>query len=183
MTAVASAQAPGQVAPASEGVMANRWSVAASLGGESLTAKVDGAKAVGFGTLELAARFRLRPSIEFALDFNGGGNQGISTAGVYLEFRYRFLAERPWNPYALFDLGIASAADKNGTDTEKKGRGSLRIGGGIERRIGHFGIEATLRLTGIATNPEMIVVRTAGQQLAVYGDSGAQLLIGGSYYF
>jgi hypothetical protein len=183
MTTVASAQAPGQVAPQSEGVMARRWSVAASLGGESLTAKTDGAQAVGFGTLELAGRFRLRPSIEFGLDLNLGGNQGISTGGFYLEFRYRFLAERPWNPYALFDLGVASAADKTGTDTEKKGRGSFRIGGGIERRIGNFGIEATLRLTGIAENTKVLTVQTRGQQLARFGDSGAQLVIGGSYYF
>jgi len=183
MTAVASAQAPGQVAPQPEGVMARRWSVAASLGAESLTAKTDGAKSVGFGVLELSGRFRLRPAIEFAFDLNAGGNQGISTAGLYLEFRYRFMAERPWNPYALFDLGIASAADKTGTDTEKKGRGSFRIGGGIERRIGNFGVEATLRLIGIAKNTSATVLQTQGQQLAHYGDSGAELVIGGSYYF
>jgi hypothetical protein len=184
MTGVASAQAPGEVAPQPTAtVMARRWSVAASIGGESLTAKMDGAPPVGFGMLELAGRFRLRPAIEFALDLGLGGNQGISTAGIYLSFRYRFLAERPWNPYALFDLGVTSAADKTGTDTEKKGRGSFRIGGGIERRIGNFGIEATLRLSGIAENTKVLDVQTRGQQLARYGCSGAELVIGGSYYF
>jgi len=183
MTAVASAQAPGQIAPQPAGVMARRWSVAASLGAESLKAGDSGAQSVGFGVLELSGRFRLRPAIEFALDLNAGGNQGISTAGLYLEFRYRFMAERPWNPYALFDLGVASAADKSGTDTEKKGRGSFRIGGGIERRIGNFGVEATLRLIGIAENTKVLAIQTRGQELARYGDSGAELIIGGAYYF
>ena len=183
MTAVASAQAPGQIAPQPEGVMARRWSVAFSFGGESLTASDAGAKGVGFGVIELAGRYRIRPAIELALDLNAGGNQGISTAGLYAEFRYRFMAERPWNPYALFDLGIASAADKTGTDTEKKGRGSFRIGGGIERRIGNFGVEATLRLIGIAENRGITSVQTRGQELARYGDSGAELSIGGSFYF
>jgi hypothetical protein len=183
MTGVASAQAPGQVVPSAESVMARRWSVAMSLGGESLKAGTDGAKAVGFGMLELSGRFRLRPAIEFALDLAAGGNQGISTAGLYLEVRYRFMAERPWNPYALFDLGVASAADKTGTDTEKKGRGSFRIGGGIERRIGNFGVEATLRLVGVAENRSVIAIQTRGQELARYGDSGAELVLGGSYFF
>ena len=183
MTAVASAQAPGEIAPQPPGVMARRWSVALGLGPESLKAQTAGAQSVGFGVLEIAGRFRLRPAIELALDLNAGGNQGISTVGLYLEVRYRFMAERPWNPYALFDLGIASAADKTGTDTEKKGRGSFRIGGGIERRIGSFGVEATLRLIGIAENRSVTAIQTRGQELARYGDSGAELVIGGSYYF
>jgi hypothetical protein len=189
MTSVAAAQAPGEVAPQPVGgshpsfVMGRPWSIAIGLGAESLTAKTDGAKAVGFGGIELAGRFRIRPPIEVALALEAMGNQGISTAGIYAEFRYRFLAEQPWNPFALGSLGVASAADKNGTDAERKGRGSLRIGGGIERRIGNVGIEATLRLVAIAQDRSVTVVTTAGQQLARYGDSGVELLIGAGYYF
>jgi hypothetical protein len=183
-TSVAHAQAPGQVA-ASEpsAVMARRWSVDLALGGESLKAKRDGAEAVGFGGLELAARFRIRPAIEVALALQAAGNQGISTAGIFAEFRYHFMAERPWSPFACAALGIASAADKSGTDTEKKGRGALRLGGGIERRFGALGIEATLRLVGIAENKEVMAVTTRGQELARYGASGAELVIGGTYYW
>jgi hypothetical protein len=182
LSAVAHAQAPGEVPPAPT-VMDNRWAVNVSLGGESLTAKTDGAKPVGFGGLEVAGRFRIRPSIEIALAFAAAGNQGIGTAGFYAEFRYRFLAERPWNPFACGSLGVASVSDKNASDPEKKGRGSLRLGGGIERRIGNFGIEATLRLIGIGENTAVMTVQTRGQELARYGVSGGELVVGGSYYF
>jgi hypothetical protein len=182
-TAVAQAQAPGEVAPAGPSVMARRWAVNVSLGAESLTAKIDGADPVGFGALEVAGRFRLRPAIELALAFSAAGNQGIGTAGFFLEGRYRFLAERPWNPFASVSLGVASVADKTGNDTEKKGRGALRIGGGIERRIGNFAIEATLRLVGIGENKDVMTVVTAGQRLSRYGVSGGELVIGGSFYF
>ena len=183
-TAVAHAQAPGQVVASEPStVMARRWAIDLSLGGQSLTAKHAGAEAVGFGGLELAARFRIRPTMEIALAFEGAGNQGISTAGFFAEFRYRFMAERPWTPFALAGLGVASAADKTGTDTEKKGRGALRIGGGIERRFGAWGIEATLRLVGIGENKAVMTVTTRGQELARYSASGAELVVGGTFYF
>jgi hypothetical protein len=184
LTSVAHAQAPGEVvASAPSTVMSRRWAIDLSLGGQSLTAKHAGAQAVGFGGLELAARFRIRPAIEVALAFEGAGNQGISTAGFFAEFRYRFMAERPWTPFALAGLGVVSAADKTGTDTEKKGRGALRIGGGIERRFGAWGIEATLRLVGIGANKQVMDVTTRGQELARYSASGAELVVGGTFYF
>lgn len=184
LTSVAHAQAPGQVVASEPStVMTRRWAIDLSLGGQSLTAKHAGAQAVGFGGLELAARFRIRPAIEVALAFEGAGNQGISTAGFFAEFRYRFMAERPWTPFALAGLGVVSAADKTGTDTEKKGRGALRIGGGIERRFGAWGIEATLRLVGIGENKQVMDVTTRGQELARYSASGAELVVGGTFYF
>jgi len=184
LTSVAHAQAPGEVVASEPStVMTRRWAIDLSLGGQSLTAKHTGAQAVGFGGLELAARFRIRPAIEVALAFEGAGNQGISTAGFFAEFRYRFLAERPWTPFALAGLGVVSAADKTGTDTEKKGRGALRIGGGIERRFGAWGLEATLRLVGIGENKAVMDVTTRGQELARYSASGAELVVGGTFYF
>jgi hypothetical protein len=182
LTTVAHAQAPGEVQPAPS-VMDNRWAVNASIGGQSLTAKTDGSKPVGFGGVDIAARFRIRPSIEVALAFAAAGNQGIGTVGFYAEFRYRFLAERPWNPFACGSLGVASVGDKTGSETERKGRGALRLGGGIERRIGNFGLEATLRLIGIGENTAVMTVQTAGQRLSRYGVSGGELVVGASYYF
>ena len=183
-TAVAHAQAPGEVVASQPStVMARRWAIDLSLGGQSLTAKHAGAEAVGCGGIELAARFRIRPTMEIALAFEGAGNQGISTAGFFAEFRYRFLAERPWTPFALAGLGVVSAADKTGSETEKKGRGALRIGGGIERRFGAWGLEATLRLAGIGENKEVMTVTTRGQELARYGASGAELVLGGTFYW
>jgi hypothetical protein len=181
--AVAHAQAPGEVAPARPSVMENRWAVSVALAGESLTAKTDDAKPVGFGGLELAGRYRIRPTIEVSLAFSAAGNQGIGTVGFYLEGRYRFLPERPWSPFAGLSLGVASVGDKTGNETERKGRGALRLSGGIERRIGNFGIDATLRLVGIAENKDVMTVVTAGQRLSRYGVSGGELAIGASYYF
>ena len=183
-TGIAHAQAPGQVAPSEpSSVMTRRWAIDVSLGGQWLTAKQAGAKAVGFGALEIAGRFRIRPTMEVALSFEGAGNQGIGGGGFFAEFRYHFLADRPWSPFVLGGLGIASVADKTGTDTEKKGRGALRIGGGIERRFGAWGLEATLRLVGIGENKQVMNVTTVGQQLARYSASGGELVIGGTFYF
>jgi hypothetical protein len=159
------------------------WAIDLALGGQSLTAKDPGAQAVGFGGLELAARFRIVPAMEVALAFDAAGNQGIGLAGFLAEFRYHFMAERPWTPFVLGGLGIVSVADKTGTETEKKGRGALRVGGGIERRFGAWGLEATLRLMGIGENKQVMDVTTRGQELARYSASGVELVIGGTFYF
>jgi hypothetical protein len=177
--------APPPPAPAPT-VMNRRWAIGAQLGWETLTIKHGDEQKVTFGMLELAARFRIRPAIEVSLALRGGGTAGdISLGGLYADFRYRFRAEEKWNLYAFAGLGVMSAAQKMATDAEKKGRGSLRLGGGLERRLGSFAVDAELHIVGIGENksaPEPVMPSTAGQ-LSRYGLSGGSLMIGVTYYF
>jgi hypothetical protein len=163
--------------------MDRRWAVDLALGGTILKAKTDGAKGVFFAGLELAVRFRVRPAVELALAFDAAGNQGIGLVGFFAEGRYRFQAERPWNPFVLVSLGVEQVADKTGSSVEKQGRGALRIGGGVERRFGAWAANATLRLVGIGENKSVTVDTTAGEKLSRYGTSGGELVFGGTFYW
>ena len=186
LATTAHAQAPGQVAPQPPGVMLDRWAIDVALGDESATPKVDGATRTGFGLLELSGRFRIRADIEVALTLGGSSHDNVSTGGLYADFRYRFLAARPWTVIALAGIGAESIGDKDGTDAEKKARGSLRLGAGVERRFGHFALEADLRLFAIAENKDVVMTSQVidnAYELARYGVSGASLTLGATNYF
>lgn len=192
----AHAQAPGQTtsqpataAPAASpaGVMASRWAIDLALGGWSLRPK-GASEGTGFGALGLAGRFRLRPAMELALGLalGGGSRDGVdlSMGALYGEFRYRFRAERPWNVFVLGGLGVASVARKSGSDAERKGRGMLRLGGGVERRFGSFALEATLAGIAVAEDPDVPATGAPdlGDAFARYGVSGIALMLGATYY-
>ena len=101
-------------------------------------------------------RFRITPPIEVALALLAGGSKGdLSTGGLFADVRYRFFAENVWNFYALAGIGLVSAGSKNGSDAEKKGRGSLRLGVGGERRFGHFAVFAELCAIGVGQNKDV----------------------------
>jgi hypothetical protein len=167
--------------------MENRWAVAAGLGPVWLTPKVGGASTVKFGALDLSVRYRFRPPLEVALSFVAGGSAGdLATAGLVADFRYRFRAEHAWNAYVLGGLGVVSAGSNKATDTEKKGRGSIRLGGGGEYRFGRFAIFAELTLLGVAKNDKVeppAAPPTAAYELERYGLSGGTLVAGGTFYF
>ncbi len=188
------AQAPGEVQPVAPGamveaqpsVMDRRWSVALSVGSLGLHPDRDGADNVTFGMLELAGRFRIRSFVEIGLSFYGGGaaKGTLSTGGVFIDGRYRFLAEKPWNVFALLSLGVASVAADDATDDEKHGRGALRIGVGIERRFRALAIQAELRLVGIGENDKFEPMElTPNAEMAESKLSGGSLTIGGTFYF
>jgi hypothetical protein len=197
----ARAQAPGEIQPQPQPppvpaapqpppqptVMERRWAIAAGLGSETLHVDGDGAPRVPFAVLELALRLRVVPTFEVALAFTAGGatKGDLTTSGLYLEGRYRFLAGRPWNIFLLASLGVASVAPEDGNDVEKRGRGSLRLGGGIERRFGAFAIEASLRAVGIGKNEDvpLMTPATNDNAMTALGVSGGTLSIGALYYF
>jgi hypothetical protein len=174
--------------PPAPSVMDRRWSISAGLGWESLTIQHGEKQKVTFGMLELSARFRIRPAIQVGLVLTGGGTAGdISLGGLYAEFRYRFRVEEKWNLWAGGALGSMGAGQKKATDDEKAGRGSLRLGGGLERRFGGFAVDVQLHIVAIGENkkapdPDPVTPTTAGQ-LSRYGLSGGSLMIGVTYYF
>jgi hypothetical protein len=168
--------------------MARRWAVDLALGGTSLRPK-GASEGTGFGLLGLAGRFRLRPTIELALGLalGGGRRDGVDLGmgALYAELRYRFLAEQRWTVFVLGGLGVGSVARKAGSDAERKGRGLLRLGGGIERRFGSFALEATLAGIAIAEDTDVLAtdVPDDGYAFARYGVSGIALMLGATYYW
>lgn len=196
----ARAQAPGQTVPqpaaasptaataAPAGVMASRWAIDLALGGSSLRPK-GAAEGTGFGVLGLAGRFRLRPAMELALGlaFGGGNRDGVdlSMGALYADFRYRFLAEQRWNVFVLGGLGVGSIARTSGSDSERKGRGMLRLGGGVERRFGSFALEATLAGIAVAEAKDVVAAGAPdiGYAFARYGVSGIAFTLGATYYW
>ena len=184
---IAAAQ-PGATAPQpapGPTVMDRRWSVSAGIGSLGLKPDRDGADNTSFGIIDLGGRFRIRRSIEVGLSLYGGGTKGdIGTGGLYLDGRYRFMAERPWNVFALLSLGVASVNAKDASKDEKRGRGSIRVGVGVERRFRAWAIDAQLRLLGIAHNKDVdFVPMTLAEDLEKSKLSGGSLTIGGTFYF
>ena len=179
-------QAPGvMLAPPPRSVMDRRWAIGVDVGPETLQADVDGADKVEFGQLELAARYRIRRAIELGLAIHMGGSSDIGMGGIYLDFRYRFRAEQPLNVYALASLGALAVAHENGSDDEKRGRGSLRLGGGLEYRWSWFALVVELRLVGVGENKDLAVMpmETVGYQLARSKLSGGSFAMGANFYF
>jgi hypothetical protein len=183
------AQAPGEVQPVgapAPSVMARRWAVALSLGSLGLTPDRQGADTVTFGVLELAGRFRIAPAIELGVSFTGGGAMEgeLETGGLFVDARYRFLANRPWNVFALLSLGVVSVALDDAPDDAKRGRGALRLGFGVERRFRALALQAELRLVGVGENADYMVEEpTPAAEVSRAKLNGGSLTIGGVYYW
>lgn len=180
-------QAPGMqpaVAPRAS-VMARRWAIGLDVGPESLTPKRDGAVETDFGQLELAGRFRIRAPIEVGVALHLGASKDISEGGFYLEGRYRFRPEKPLDVYATAGLGVLSVAHKDASEDAKRGRGSLRIGAGIEYRWSWFALIAELRLVGVGENDELAPMspETVDYRLSRYKLSGGSVALGTNFYF
>ena len=174
---------PPPAAPTIEPTLDTRWAIALALGGESLTPTASASTSESVGYLEAAVRFRpvLNTEIQLALDL--GGRADAKLSALFLDVRYRFNPEDAWRWSLTGGLGIASVAAPDASDLDKKGRGALRFGGGIERRFGAFAIMAELRLTLIAANHEAPdrANPTPAYYFARYGMSSYGFQLGGSY--
>jgi len=190
---VAYAQAPGELPPAptpasdAVPVMADPWAVDLAIGSLGLQPRATSADNTSFGVLELQGRYRIRPAIEVGLMLFGGGSSGnLATSGLFADFRYRFMADRPWNLYALAGLGVVAAGDKTDPSADQKGRGAFRVGAGIERRFRHFAVQAEVRVVGVASNSSAEMqsfVITQGWLLESAKLGGGSLTLGAGYYF
>jgi len=175
--------------------MANRWAVNLSLWFGSMTPRADGAEAIPLAGLELSGRWRIREPIELAFSLFGGGSgdpnmndmNTVNIGGFMVDARWRFLYDRPWNIAAIAGIGVMSASAKSGaTDTDKQGRGSLRVGAAVERRFEHWAIEADFRIFALQKNDSVVLLDQPTPRTyaaARYGLTGAYLVFGGSYYF
>ena len=167
-------------------VMDKRWAIGVSVGPETLQADAPDAPKIEFGQFEIAGRFRIRPPIELGLAIHLAGSKQIGQGGLYIDFRYRFFPEHKWNFYLLGGLGVIAVAHENGTDAEKRGRGSIRLGAGGERRFGSwFALSLQLHLIHIGENKEVQpeAMETDAYELAKYKVGGGSFQIGGTVYF
>lgn len=164
-----------------------RWSVSFGLEFGTFKPKEDDGKSLAYSAAEASVRYRLQRSVDLgAVLFAGGADESdVGFAGLMLEGRYLFRPGRAWNPFASFAIGVTSIAPNSGSDDQKKGRGALRFGGGIEHRWGWFALEASLHIIGVGANhPDPDA--TGGSlplELARDSASGAQLSISGTGYF
>jgi len=191
---------PPAAAPAPEAsdaihVLDDPWSVHLALWFGSVTPRVSGAENIPLAGLDIEGRYRLREPIELALSIHAGGGadpngndaNSVSFGGLFVDARWRFMYDRPWNIAATAGLGIVAAAAKEmATDDEKQGRGALRVGAALEHRWTHWAIELDFRLMAVLKNDSVTTIDVPTQRTynaARYGLTGANLAIGGSYYF
>ncbi len=176
------APAPAPIGPQGpQGVMANRWAIDVGLGLQSLKTNDDN---IGFVTYEIGVRLRIIRSLELALTIAAGANHADSFGGLWADVRYNFMAERRWNVFAYFGLGVASASAKDADSNDSAGRGALRFGAGVERRFDVFSISAELRVLGLGANNQSSPIDTSPEsELAAESASGIGLVIGSTYYF
>lgn len=185
----AHAQAPGEIAPAPVTPAQNLQgpSLHVGIGPGSYSIKESEMDAVPFGTFELAGRYRFTPQLELGLELGGGGAMkgNLKAGSLFLDGRYRLLADKPWNVILIFGLGVASVSGKSAPDNETKGRGAVRIGVGAERRFGHFGLAGTLRIIGITSNSAKVDLSppTTERLFASQPLTGVVFAISGGYYF
>jgi hypothetical protein len=166
-------------------VMAKRWAIGVDVGPEAYEPDAPQSQKTEFGQFEVAARLRIRPPIELGLAVHLGGSKDIAMAGLYVDFRYRLMAERKLNVYALAGLGVLAVAHEEASEDARRGRGSLRLGGGVEYRFNWFALILELRLIGVGENKGLApqAIETVDYQLSRYKLSGGSLAMGANFYF
>ncbi len=199
MTTLAAAQAPGATEPAPppaatggqqpppRSVMRSRWAITFGVVWEALKVEAEPMPKTAMTMFDLSAHYRIRRPFELGLAvLAGGANAGdLDTARMYIDGRWRFLAEKPWNVYARFGIGVAAVANDQASKQERAGRGSIHLGAGVERRWGWFALSAELRLVGIGENPDAPAPPTLSPayQFARNKVSGGAFSIASNFYF
>ena len=199
------AQSPAMVAPAPQQVivvrapevepLANRFAIGLGLGGFSVAPEdaVEGSE-TDFSVAEIQLRFRATRRLEVLLAFAGGREQledeqegDLAMDQVTLGLRFNFRPYHHWNWYVMAGFGSTLIAPH---DTPKEARDDLRrghgmFGIGLEHRWQHFALTAELRGIAVAEDEERSRIMTVGGGSLVDGRElgGAQVSLGGSYYF
>jgi hypothetical protein len=165
--------------------MAKRWAIGVNVGPESYQPDTAQTTKTELAQFEVAGRFRIRAPIELGLAVHLGGSKDLAMGGVYIDFRYRFMAENQLNLYALAGLGVLAIAPENASEDARRGRGSLRFGGGLEYRFNWFALIVELRLVGVGENRDLApqMPETVDYQLSRYKLSGGSLAMGANFYF
>jgi Outer membrane protein beta-barrel domain len=179
-----------------------RWAIGLSLSSTSLNTKDGGADTqTQWGGGGLEARYRIAPRWELGVAFEGArerladGSQGDRMLALdTVSARYHFNPYARWDLYAIAGVGAAQIRDVNdGSSTQAPVRGAGELGGGLERRFGHIGVAAELRLVAIAAPKDaggaMTSPVTSGANPPPPGatadpaQAGATLTLGAAYHF
>jgi len=195
LAGTAHAEAPGEYvvvvpvaapAPVGRDVMADRWAVGLGVGSVGLAAP-GATMPTSYGVGELSLRFRATLHLELEASFAGGDSQDHSTSVATAAFgvRYRFHPREDWNVWFMGALGGVTIATTDDMTTVM--RPMVELGAGIERRFGHFALQAELRGIGAGapTQTQTTTARAATTTTDPSNDtlSGGELTIGASFYF
>ena len=180
--------APVQLQPAQpESVMDRRWSISGDFGFRAYkTQRQQDNLEVSTGVIDLTARYRVARAIEVGLQLGVGGSEELAAGSLLIEGRYRFRAERRWNIYTGLAIGATGISRKEGaSEAEKKGRGTLLVSAGVERRWRSWALFAELRVGGVGANRELAtpVAPDAAYSFSRYSLSAGGWTIGGTFYF
>lgn len=153
--------------PSIPSVIEKRWSVSTGYGVALARPRTDDAEIAAMIDFQLAFRFRIIPELQLGLVVDGAVDNKHGFAGLALEVRYSFAAERPWHPYLEGAAGFSSA-----------GGVFLQGGLGVERRFisWAFSLEAHVARAGGGDNAfddfERFGVLAGGLDLAAHYNWG-----------
>ncbi len=145
----------------------------------------------------LSARWELEGLVEGLREQLGDGVEGDRQLNaVTLAARYHLRPYSRWDWYLLAGLGATTETTVDGPSPAVLGEsGHVHLGAGVERRFGHFGIAAELRMVGMgpteatddapaepmrgaAVPPDAMSGADAGE-----GRGGGQLTLAATYHF
>jgi hypothetical protein len=162
-------------------VMDKRWSVAMSYGPATLRdGDGDGQLIEGYPYLfaDMAVRYRVVASAELGVSLSGiamrehGYNDGYVSANA--DVRFRFAAERAWNPFLLGSIGVATFGDD-------RAHMLVRAGAGLERRFRSWAFTADAQITRISGRDDEMSWPTS--RYDVSGALAAAFSLGAVYYW
>lgn len=157
-------------------VMYKRWAAAHAWGLGLLRPRSEDLTSKPVFYFDFALRFRVVPTLEVGTSAGVQGRRALGFLSLYADVRYRLMAERPWNPYALLGLGIASY------DPERAWVLAMRGGIGLERRFQSWAFSSELQLCRIGADPEVMPLNLR-TRLAHHGGLGASVSLAAIYYW
>lgn len=152
-----------------------RWAVVTGMGVAGLRARTKDAEIPLAAATELGFRFRVLPILELALELGGDVSTDVGFVSIFYDVRYRFQAERPWDPFVLGGVGLAGWFE--GRDAFL-----VHVGGGIERRFRRVGVMAGLELARVGGDSG-VVVRDPASELAHFGGWAGAVRASIAYYW
>ncbi|MCB9561585.1 MAG: hypothetical protein H6709_09485 [Kofleriaceae bacterium] len=185
-------------APAAAGWDGTRWGVSLRLGSLTLHPDASPDATTDYGGGGVQVRYRLGARWELEVTSDGYSqpedqdrSQVLSLAT--LGARFHLTPYRRWDWYLLAGVGGAREVSRDMAPADAPAQGVVALGGGVERRFGHFGISAELRAVGVAAPdggdvaaPVAGTMRAPGGGAAAApadGTSGGGFTIAATYHF
>jgi len=134
--------------------------------------------------LDLALRARVIPQLELGLAASGGLSSPTTSAGLFVDARWRHRPDREWNYFVGGMLGVVSIARRESpTADEKAVRPALFVVLGLERRTPRWSIWVDVKGGGVMGNSAAPTPTDTAGELSYYSLKGGGLMLGVTTYF